>query len=115
MHHYISPSFWVLSLQGTGIRIGTIMLATASVVVALAVCFTGSWELTFLVFIAFPLMITSYRVGVSMYRGVQSADSLARASHVVMETTDNIKTVVSLGAEDYFVNSIKDNLRQQLR
>ena len=93
------------------------MLATASVVAALAVCFTGSWELTFLVFIAIPLLITSYRVGFSMYRGVQSADdsSLARASHVVTETTDNIKTVVSLGAEDYFVNSIKDNLRLQLR
>ena len=93
------------------------MLATASVVVSLAVCFTGSWELTFLVYTAIPLLIISYRVRFAMFSGEQSAgdSSLARASHVVMATTDNIKTVVSLGAEDYFVNAIKDNLRQQLR
>ena len=93
------------------------MLATASVVVALAVCFSGSWELTFLLSIAIPLIIIPYRVGFSMYRGVPSSDdsSLARASHVVTETIDNIKTVVSLGGENYFVNAIKSDLSLHLK
>ena len=59
----------------------------------------------------------SYRVGFSMYRGVQSSDdtSLARASHVVTETIDSIKTVLSLGGENYFVNTIKSDLSLHLK
>jgi len=112
----ITTSFWIISvLQGTGIRLGIIVLAISSIVAALVVCFTGSWELTFIIFIAIPLFIISYRVAFAMYSGVQSVDEITSASHVVMETVDNMKTVVSLGAEDHFVNATKEYLNVQLR
>ena len=111
------PAHILTVLQGTGIRLGTIVLTAAAIVAALVVCLTGSWELTFFVFMAIPLIITSYRVNWASYSGVQSShDSfLARASHVVTETIDNIKTVVSLGAENYFVNTIKGDLSLHLK
>ena len=104
-------------LQGTGIRLGTIVLAAAAIVATLVVCLTGSWELTFTFFPAIPLSINSYRVAFGMYSGVQSSadSSLAKASHIVTETVGSIKTVFSLGAEDYFVNSIKGNLSSHLK
>ena len=102
-------------MQGTGIQLGVIILAATSVVVALAVCFSGSWELTLIFFLAIPLIIISHRLEFAMYSGVQSADEITSASHVVMETVGNIKTVVSLGAEDYFVNVTRENLNVQLR
>ena len=118
MYPWITTSFWIYSLlQGTGIRLGIIVLAISSIVAALVVCFTGSWELTFILFIAIPLFMISYRVAFAMYSGVQSSadGSLAKASHIVTETVGSIKTVVSLGAEEYFVNCIKNYLASHLK
>ena len=104
-------------MQGTGIQLGVIILAATSVVVALAVCFSGSWELTLIFSLAIPLIIISNRIAFFMYSGVQSPDetSITSASHVVMETVDSIKTVVSLGAEEYFVNVTREHLNVRLR
>lgn len=113
MQCVISDHYSILQLsQGTGIRLGTVILATVSVVVTLAVCFTGSWELTFVIFIIIPLEIISSRVGLAIYDRFESANNtaIAKISHVVIEATAHIKTVVSLGAEDYLVNSVDKDL-----
>ena len=104
-------------MQGTGIQLGNIILATAAVVVALALCFSGSWELTFILFFVVPVIIISNRIALATNSGVQSAGemSIANASHTVMETVDNIKTVMLLGAERHFVNIVKENLSLQLK
>ena len=88
------------------------MLATTSITVGLGVCFSGSWELTLVLFAAIPLVIVSHQVEFSMYSGAQSwdVDSLANAANIVMETKNNIKTVISLGAEEYFVNTLTSHL-----
>lgn len=105
------------SIQGTGIQIGMIILAVTSIAVALALSFSGSWELTFVLVLVIPLIIISNRVLFAMYSGVQSEDeiSIASASHIVVETVENIKTVAYLGAEDYFVKIISRSLSLQLR
>jgi len=112
---YLHDNSICFPMQGTGIQLGVIILAATSIVVALAVCFSGSWELTLIFFLAIPLIIISHRLEFAMYSGVQSADEITSASHVVMETVGNIKTVVSLGAEDYFVNVTRENLNVRLR
>ena len=104
-------------LQGTGIRLGIIVLATTSVITAVAVCFASSWELTLLVLLAFPLIFTSYRLSNSLYRHTGSADdqSIQESTHIVIETIEHIKTVVSLGAEEYFVNTVNTHLRSHIK
>ena len=116
-HKFFLHAHILAVLQGTGIRLGTIVLAAAAIVATLVVCLTGSWELTFIVLSTIPLYFISYRVTFGMYSGVQSSadSSLAKASHILTETVGSIKTVFSLGAEDYFVNSIKSKLSSHLK
>ena len=82
--------------------------------VAFVVSMTGSWELTFVIFITIPLIFISYRASFAMLRGTQSEgdNPLSRASHVVTESVQNIKTVVSLGAEEYLVKVVRKNLKE---
>ena len=93
------------------------MLAATSVIVALGVCLSGSWELTFILFLAIPLIIIAHQIEFSLYSEGQSKDddSLTRAANIVVETKDNMKTVLSLGAEEYLVNTVKGGLNLHLK
>ena len=100
-------------MQGTGIQVGTIVLASTSVFIALILSFASSWELTFLLMLTFPLVFISFRLNNKLYSSTGSVkiDTLQESAHVITETIDHIKTVVTLGAKEYFVNYIKRYLR----
>ena len=100
-------------MQGTGIQVGTIVLASTSVLIALILSFISSWELTFLLMLTFPLVFISFRLNNKLYSSTGSVkmDSLQKSAHVITETIDFIKTVVTLGAKEYFVKSIKKYLQ----
>ena len=71
-------------------------------------CFVSSWELSLVVVPAFPLIFLSHRLGHKLLysSGSGDGDCLEVSTHLVTETVSNIKTVVSLEARDYFVESI---------
>ena len=73
----------------------------------------SSWELTFLLMLTFPLVFISFRLNNKLYSSTGSVkiDTLQESAHVITETIDHIKTVVTLGAKEYFVNYIKRYLR----
>ena len=100
-------------LQGTGIQLGTIVLASTSILIALILSFISSWELTFLLMLTFPLVFITYRLNNKLYKSTGSGkiDTLQESAHVITETIDHIKTVVTLGAKEYFVKSIKRHLQ----
>ena len=100
-------------MQGTGIQVGTIVLASTSVFIALILSFISSWELTFLLMLTFPLVFISYRLNNKLYKSTGSGkiDTLQESAHVITETINHIKTVVTLGAKEYFVNYIKRYLQ----
>ena len=83
-----------------------------SVLVTFAVCIYSSWELTLVVIFVFPLLFISYRLTNTFYYSTGSGndDYLQSSSHVVLETVRNIKTVVSLGAQECFIGRVKGYL-----
>ena len=103
----------LFSTQGTGIQLGNIVLAATSVLMGLAIYFYSSWELSLVMTFAFPLLYISYRLANSLYynTGSGDGDSLQVSSHIVLETVQYIKTVVSLGAEEYFIKSVQHFLQ----
>ena len=80
-------------------------------------CFYSSWELSVILLLAFPLVFLSYRISDKLYQSTGSGDDdhLQASAHVVIESVDHIKTVVALGAEEYFVNSINNYLHSHTR
>ena len=103
-------------MQGTGIILGTIVLAAVSVVVAVIICFVSSWQLSFVLLLAFPLNILSYRLSYKLLQssGAGEGKNLEMSTHLVTESVTNIKTVVSLGAQHYFVQSISSHLHSHM-
>ena len=95
---------------------GTIVLATLSVVITISVCFVSSWELSLVLFPAFPIVFLSYRLSHKLLHssGTGDGDCLETSAQLVIESVSNIKTVVSLGAQEYFLESVSANLSSHL-
>ena len=92
---------------------GTIVLASTSVLMALILSFISAWELTLVLMVAFPLTFVTYRLSNKLYQSTGSGelDHLQESGHMVTETVDHIKTVVTLGTEDYFINTVSQYLQ----
>ena len=112
--HSLAAGF-ILFFQGTGIRLGASFLAAVSVVMTLIICFTSSWELSFILMLAFPLIFFSYYLNNKLYYSSGTGEYLETSTHVVTETVGYIKTVITRGAEDYFVRCIGKYLLSHLR
>ena len=71
-------------------------------------CFTSSWELTLILLLIFPFVLISQRLTHNLLysSGSGSIEFLEVSTHVVTETVSNIKTVITHGADEYFVNTI---------
>ena len=59
-----------------------------------------------------PLILVSFRLAYVLYlkNSSKGSNSLQESTHTVIETIEHIKTVISLGAEEYFVNSVNTRL-----
>ena len=92
-------------LQGTGIRLGTGVLATLSVLLTLVICLATSWELTLVLMFSFPLMFVSIHLSYKIVstNGPGVGKCLETSTHLVTETVKNIKTVFSHNAMEYFI------------
>ena len=47
--------------------------------------------------------------------GSGDGDNLKNSAHVVIESVDHIKTVIALGAGEFFVNSVNKHLHSHMR
>ena len=103
-------------MQGTGVVLGTVVLAAVSVVVTLLICFISSWQLSFVLLWAFPSLFLSYRLSHKLLHGSGAGDEkhLEISTQFVTESITNIKTVKSLGAQKYFIQSISCQLHSHM-
>lgn len=93
------------------------MLAAVSIIISVGVCLSGSWQLTLVLFLAIPMIIIAHQIEFSQYSKAHSNtdNSFTKAANLVLETKDNMKTVLSLAAEEYFITAMKRDLSLHLR
>ena len=62
--------------------------------------------------LVFPLLFIAYHLAHKFYFDTGSGDDghLQVSSHVFLETVGNIKTVVTLGAKEYFIGRVSKHL-----
>ncbi|XP_059172799.1 ATP-dependent translocase ABCB1-like [Physella acuta] len=95
-------------VQGaTGSKIGQMLEAASTIVCALCIAFIFGWKLAFVVLSFMPLMIIGGVIQGKVIAGAAKKDKvqLQQAGKICSEVVDSIRTVVSLGREDYFVRT----------
>ena len=82
-------------------------------VATILICFTASWELTFIFILVFPILGSFTFLQVRLLAGrMQKNKAILEASgSTVVESVTNMRTVVGLGVEDRFYNKYKDLLQ----
>ena len=98
-----------ISLQITGMRLGLFFRTASSLASTLIVAFVFSWELSALMIIIFPFMFLN-AIGIfrlSKRQEMQNRRKLEESSQTAVESVDNIRTVVGLGAEEMFFNKFR--------
>ncbi|UJR07170.1 hypothetical protein I4U23_011458 [Adineta vaga] len=96
------------ALKGlSGIRIGVILQAVGALVTAIVISFQAGWKLAFVMFCFAPLMAFSGLLqGQSQSKSgkTKSANNWAdQGAQCATEVFNKIRTVVSLGCEEYFI------------
>ncbi|KAH9520279.1 ATP-dependent translocase ABCB1, partial [Bulinus truncatus] len=99
-------------VQGaTGSKIGLMLEAISTIACAVAIAFVSGWKLTLVVLSFMPVMIIG---GIIQGRAIAGASNsekkqVQQAGKICSEVVDSIRTVESLGREDYFLK-IFENL-----
>ncbi|KAH9520278.1 Multidrug resistance protein 1 [Bulinus truncatus] len=104
-------------VQGaTGSKIGLMLEAAATIIAALLIALIYGWKLTLVVLAFMPLMFLGGFVQGKVIAGASKKDrkQLQQAGKICSEVVDSIRTVVSLGREDYF-HKIFNNLLNCLK
>ncbi|RUS83275.1 hypothetical protein EGW08_008955 [Elysia chlorotica] len=94
-------------VQGaTGAKVGQILESLSTIVCALVISFVYGWKLAFVVLSFMPLMVISGLIQGKVMAGAahKEKSQLQQASRMCSESVDNIRTVASLGREDFFVD-----------
>ncbi|XP_065051927.1 ATP-dependent translocase ABCB1-like isoform X2 [Rhopilema esculentum] len=92
-------------VQGaTSIRLSTLVQVVVMGLSAIIVSFVYSWKLTLLIFafIPFLLLAGAMYTSINTSFAAKEKETLVQASAVASETTTNIRTVASLGVEEFF-------------
>ena len=70
----------------------------------MGIAFSASWELTFVLIFAFPILgvfgFLQFRLLAG--RSAKNKEKLEESGKTAVESIDNVRTVVSLGLEDMF-------------
>lgn len=99
-------------MQATGIRLGTVLQVVFGLVAAVLIAFTASWELSFVMISAFPIIgvVGFFQIRLSVGRAKKNKKRLERSGQTAVESIDNIRTVAGLGVEHRFLNRYEDLL-----
>lgn len=107
--------------EATGARISMFFQAISSLLIALAISFYYNWQMALVCLGLIPFIIISavYSGGLQMKQAGQDSNAAAMASKLAIEVLNNIRTVVSLHKERYFLNKflvdLVANFRQIVR
>ena len=101
-----------LHLQVTGIRLSIFSRIASSVFFAVLVSIGANWEFALFVVIIFPLLVLIGILEVQLLKGQvkKNKENLEESGQLTVESIDNIRTVVGLGAEEAFLNKYKNLL-----
>lgn len=93
-------------LQATGIRLGTLLQLLFGFVAAVIIAFTASWELSFLMLLAFPILgtVAFFQIRLLVGRAQKNKKRLEKSGQTAVESIDNIRTVEGLGIEGKFLD-----------
>ncbi|XP_076811710.1 ATP-dependent translocase ABCB1-like [Clavelina lepadiformis] len=95
-------------VQGsTGIRLGIIMQGIGAIGTGLGIAFYYSWELTLLLLVVIPLVITTGLIQTRLVR-TGTAENESQAGSITSQAISNIKTVASLGKEKRILEIYED-------
>ncbi|CAG9824228.1 unnamed protein product [Phaedon cochleariae] len=100
-------------MQGAaGIYIGTVLNLTATFIVTFAISFYYEWKLTLVLSIIFPLIFISVYLEQKFLRqdAIKNQVMLEKSSKLAIEAIGNIRTVVSLGCEQVFLDLFEKEL-----
>lgn len=89
-----------------------ILRIMSGVVTAVIISLTASWELTLVLVIIFPILLTVGFSEIHLLKGqvVKNKKRLEESSQIAADSIDNIHTVVGLGAEEAFFRRYKSLL-----
>lgn len=102
----------LLPSQATGIRLGTVMQTIFGLLAAIIIAFTASWELSFLMLLAFPILgtVAFFQIRLLAGRAQKNKRRHEKSGQTAVESIDNIRTVVGLGVEERFCRKYWDLL-----
>ncbi|CAF0957991.1 unnamed protein product [Didymodactylos carnosus] len=106
----------------SGLRIGVILNAVGAVIMALSIAFAASWKLTLIILLFVPLMIFSGILqGQRMAQkksdsGKNNGNSWPEQGGLyATQAIDNIRTVIALHQEDYFIQKYEHCFNNQFK
>jgi len=87
-----------------GQQLGTFIQATMNVTAALTIAFVFGWKLACVVVAFLPMLVGAGIIQARQMSGAAKGDkqALEAGGQIAVETIDKIRTVASLGMEDYF-------------
>ena len=112
MFIHLSRNYSSIS-QATGIRVGVVLQQVFGLVAALIIAFAATWELTLILLLCFPVLITVgfFQIRLIAGKAQKNKKGLETAGQIAVESIDNIRTVVSLSVEPRFY----ENYQQQIK
>lgn len=107
---YYCLNLYKISLKATGIRLGFFLQLFGYLGIGIVIAFVYSWAITLLILAFLPLMIIGNVFQVKLMTGLTSKDQsiLEEAGRVSNEAIGNIRTVVMLNKEPYFIKRYYD-------
>ena len=83
-------------------------------VTAITIAFYYSWKLTLLIVGFAPLLLFAGAAHMKVFTNfaAEESDNLIDASAIATEAIMNIRTVASIGKEDYFLEKYEEKLRE---
>lgn len=91
---------------------GTVMQTIFGLIAALIIAFVASWELSFLMVTAFPILgtVAFFQIRLLAGRAKKNKKRLEKSGQTAVESIDNIRTVAGLGVEERFLRKYYDLL-----
>ena len=99
--------------QATGIRLGTILQTVCGLIAAIVIAFSASWELTFVLMFAFPVLALAgyFQIRLLAGRSHKNKKRMEESGQTAVESIDNIRTVAGLGVEPRFFDRYYNQLK----
>ncbi|CAD5117246.1 DgyrCDS6041 [Dimorphilus gyrociliatus] len=106
------------AVQGaTGARLGTIIQSFCSIVTGLVIGFVFSWKLSLLICGFAPFMMIGGFIQMRVMTGGAKGDkeALEEAGKISVEAIENIRTVVTLTKEDFFIKNYNEQTQLPMK